>query len=319
MTIFYIANIRLPTEKAHGLQIMKMCEQFAGRADTELVVPRRFNPIKIDPFEYYGVNRSFEITRLPVLDLVKFGRFGFWLESLIFSKIAAIYLFLKKADVIYGRDEIPLYFLKFFKKNVFWEAHQGQINFAAHRLLKKAAGVITISEGLKSYYKNKRDDIFVSPDAVDANILNLDMSRLKCREKLSLPVDKKIVLYAGHLYDWKGVGALLEASRAFGDDFSFVFVGGTEEDVESYKSKVISQKLSNISFVGHRPHSEIPLWLKAADILILPNSAKAEISRSFTSPMKLFEYMASGMHSIASDLPSIREIVNEDDVLFFES
>src|SRR3989338_4041143 len=231
MTIFYIANIRLPTEKAHGLQIMKMCEQFAKRADTELVVPRRFNPIKIDPFEYYGVNRSFEITRLPVLDLVKFGRFGFWLESLIFSKIAAVYLFLKKADVIYGRDEIPLYFLSFFKKNVFWEAHQGRVNFAVKRLLKKAAGVITISEGLKSYYKSKRDGILVSPDAVDIDIFNSDMSRLKCREKLGLPIDKKIVLYAGHLYDWKGAHVLLKASSDFGEDFLFFFVGGTADDI----------------------------------------------------------------------------------------
>ena len=320
MTIFYIANIRLPTEKAHGLQIMKMCEQFAGRADTELVVPRRFNPIKIDPFEYYGVNRSFEITRLPVLDLVKFGRFGFWLESLIFSKIAAIYLFLKKADVIYGRDEIPLYFLSFFKKNVFWEAHQGRVNFAVKRLLKKAAGVITISEGLKSYYKSKRDGILVSPDAVDFNQFNITLSKEECRQKLSkyLPtdVDKKVVLYVGHLYEWKGIDTLLETSHAMKNHAIFVFLGGTEKDSAIFKSGIGGLKY--VQWVPPQLHQEIPLWLKAADILVLPNSAKYEISRLFTSPLKLFEYMASGTPIIASDLPSIREVVSENDVLFFK-
>lgn len=63
--------------------------------------------------------------------------------------------------------------------------------------------------------------------------------------------------------------------------------------------------------VGHRPHQEIPYWLKAADVLVLPNSAKEKISRFYTSPLKLFEYMASGTPIVASDLPSIREVLNE--------
>src|SRR3989338_1400709 len=190
MKFLYIANARLPTERAHGLQIMKMCGEFAKLADVELVVPRRLNSIKDDPFVYYGVNKNFKITRLPVLDLVKFGRFGFWLESLIFSKIAALYLLFKKTDIIYGRDELPLYFLSFFKKNIFFEAHQDRMNLAVKRLLKKAV---------------PEEKTSMSPDAVDFDAFNFDISRLKAREKLGLPLGKKIVLYAGHLYGWKGV------------------------------------------------------------------------------------------------------------------
>ena len=67
--------------------------------------------------------------------------------------------------------------------------------------------------------------------------------------------------------------------------------------------------------LGYKPYSEIPYYLKAADILLLPNSGKTEISKSWTSPMKMFEYMASKRPIIASNLPSIREILNEDNAI----
>lgn len=53
MKITYIANIRIPTEKAHGYAIMKMCEQFAKLgASLDLVVPDRRNQLKEDPFYF---------------------------------------------------------------------------------------------------------------------------------------------------------------------------------------------------------------------------------------------------------------------------
>ena len=50
----------------------------------------------------------------------------------------------------------------------------------------------------------------------------------------------------------------------------------------------------------------------------MPNTAKEEISRLYTSPMKLFEYMASDRPIIASDIPSVRDIVNDSEVYFVE-
>jgi len=51
--------------------------------------------------------------------------------------------------------------------------------------------------------------------------------------------------------------------------------------------------------------------LFAADALVLPNSAKAKISSHYTSPLKLFEYMASRRPIVASDLPSLREVLRD--------
>ena len=78
MKIIYIANARIPTEKAHGVQIMKMCQAFAKIGNkVTLVLPRRRNPIIADPFEYYVVSQSFNIIKLPTIDLVFLGKIGF--------------------------------------------------------------------------------------------------------------------------------------------------------------------------------------------------------------------------------------------------
>jgi len=66
----------------------------------------------------------------------------------------------------------------------------------------------------------------------------------------------------------------------------------------------------------------VPRYLKAADVVVLPNSRNSRqkrfsiYSRYDTSPIKLFEYLASGAPIVASDLPSIREIVSEEEVFF---
>ena len=99
----------------------------------------------------------------------------------------------------------------------------------------------------------------------------------------------------------------------------FIFVGGTEEDIKSFKFQVSGFKLDNVLIAGYRPYAEIPYWLKAADILVLPNSAREKISQFYTSPLKLFEYMASGRPIVASDLPSIREVLSENNAILVKS
>ena len=63
MQIKYITNVRVPTSRAHGFAIMKMCEKFAeAGAQVELVVPDKQNNEKEkDPFVYYGLKKNFEI------------------------------------------------------------------------------------------------------------------------------------------------------------------------------------------------------------------------------------------------------------------
>lgn len=340
MKILYINGARVPTERAHGLQIMKMCESFAlqtrgtdaEKNSVELWAPRRFNYTKQDPFEYYGMKRSFLIKKVPCIDLIPLTKFlgplALWITELSFLLLVFCYLSFVKADAIYTRDKFVAFLLSFFVKDIFFETHDvpSGIFFLRFRNLR---GIIAITQNLKNEFVKhgiSAERILVAPDGVSLNEFDIKETQEECRQKLGLPLDKKIVLYTGHFYPWKGVDVLLKAAYNFQvfkvsnfQNTIFIFVGGTDNDLAKYDTQYAIYNIQNARFIGHRPHKEIPYWLKSADVLILPNSAKYVISKYWTSPMKLFEYMASGRPIVASRLPSLREILNKNNTKFAEA
>ena len=67
-----------------------------------------------------------------------------------------------------------------------------------------------------------------------------------------------------------------------------------------------------VHFTGTVPHKAVPFHLAAGNLIALPNSAEQEISARYTSPLKLFEAMASNRPIVASDLTSLREVLTDD-------
>jgi glycosyltransferase involved in cell wall biosynthesis len=290
-----------------------------SKIEVELVIPKRFNKIKKDPFEYYGMERVFKVTKLPCLDLIPLGlaRIGFLIQTFTFLILARIYLLFKKYDLLYTREPLAGLFFRDFVLELHY-LPKG-IKPIHKKIWQRVKKIIVLTNFIKDKLVESGilpAKILVAPDGVALERFNVKESQIECRQKLNLPLDKKIVLYTGHLYEWKGAAVLLAAARNFQflisnfQNVLFVFVGGTEEDIEKFKKG--ASGLNNVLVVGHRPYTEIPYWLKAADVLILPNSAREKISQFYTSPLKLFEYLAAGKPIVASDLPSIREILNEN-------
>lgn len=321
----------MPTEKTHGIATMKLCEAFAKEGlDVELICPRRFNPIKEDPFDYYRVSKNFKINKIFHIDLVPLDRFlgplASWISSLIFAFSIFWYILLKnlftKDSVFFSHDHFPLFSLSFLSPNIFWDVHDfPRLKTFLHRtyysfFLKRLRGFIVTNswkkKELEKIFGIENKKILICPNGVDVDEFNIKDSKEECREKLGLPLNKKIVLYTGHLYSWKGVDTLAEASQFLPKDVEIYFVGGTEKDIKKFK---IQNSKFKVNIIGHRPHPEIPYWQKSADVLVLPNTAKEEISKYWTSPMKMFEYMASKKPIVATDLPSQRDILNEDNAL----
>ncbi len=329
--LVYIANLRLPTEKAYGIQIAKTCEAMADLGcSVMLLCPFRISKIKDEFFSYYGIRRNFVFKKIFALDFYLPGflnKISFGAKSLCSALVLVLHALVGGADIFYTRDEPIAYVLSFFRKNIVFESHRfsNKRKIFYSRFKKINLKIIVISQGLKDDFINfgiEDQNILIARDGVDLSLFDVDISKEEARKKYNLPLDKKIVMYSGHLFEWKGAGVLLEAAnisdkrQATEDKLLFVFVGGTDYDIQKFRQK--AKGLNNILILGHKPYERIPSLLKAADILVLPNSSKEEISNRYTSPLKLFEYMASQRPIIASDLPSIREVLDENTGYFFK-
>lgn len=325
--IFYIFHGRFPSEKAASLFAAKSCEALAGqRVELTLLVPRRTGRDGENPFTFYRIKNNFRVVFLPTIDLFPlhiFNRVAFFVSFFTFSIFSFFYLLFNanKKDIIYSNESLPLFLASFVFLNNLYEVHDfpENKNFFYKLLFKKLKWVLATNkwkkEKLQEVFGISAEKIIYEPNAVEIGDFDIDITKSEARKKLHLPKDTKIAVYTGHLYSWKGVDTLAEAGKKLKDIFVF-FVGGTDEDVEKFKSKYGNVK--NIKIVGHRLHDEIPIWQKAADVLVLPNTAKEDISKFYTSPMKLFEYMASGTPIVASNIPSIAEILNERNSVLVE-
>lgn len=324
MKLYYLENLRIPTEKAYGVQIMKMAEAFTDQGlEVTLILPKKYTQIKEDPFVYYQVKRNFKIKRIFSLNLIYWenflGRVGFWLENIFYILRSLIYLiFSTKPDVIYTRQPLFAYIFRIFFHRVYYEAHTFKRQKSYQILLKPVEGIIVITKKLAELHQEilPQKKILVADDGVDLKQFNLELAKEAARQKLNLDQKSKIILYTGHLYQWKGVDTLAQAAKFLPADYQIYFVGGTAEDLANFKEKYHDL---NLQIIGHRPYQEVPYWLKAADVLVIPNSSKFPISQSYTSPLKLFEYMAAKRPIVASDLPSLREVLNDNNAVFAQA
>lgn len=314
--------------------IMRVCEAFARQGiNVELWVPRRYNPKfkGISPFEYHAIEKNFLIKEIPIFDgtSMPFGKIGFFvmLASFTLSLFFKVLFMSNRKDVIfYFHDLRDAWATVLLSKNVFSEIHmyyRSSFSPLNHWCFRTMRGFLVatgaVLEEIRNEYGVDSLSMMHAPCAVNSDRFAIDTSRKEARKKLGLPGDKRIILYAGHLFPEKGVDTLLDVARHIFSDEAVYIVGGTDEDIRRFKQKAKSDTLrSRAVIIGRRPHREIPLWLRAADILVIPNSAKYPASKFESSPSKLFEYMASGRPIVASDVPAIRDTFNESMGYFFE-
>lgn len=312
MKIYYLVNARIPSERAHSLQIQATVRaiQKLGHEVTILAPQRKGIGLR---------SEDLTIKYVPVLDIVGWlPPFGFIIETVSFALSAWWWLRSRicDADVLYSRDETPLLLVLVLLRHVraVWETHLGSYGFFARATAKKVMHIVTISQGLKDFYVRQgvsKDKILVAHDGVDLEAFVPTDTKAAARTRLGIQIDKKVCMYVGSLsiYSWKGVDTVIEAARSFDSNrYTFVLIGGSSDEVDRLKKVAGS---APILFTGERPYAQLANNLVAADVLLLPNSAKDTVSAYFTSPLKLFAYMTSAAPIVASRLPSICEVLND--------
>ncbi len=318
MKINYITNVRVPTTRAQGYAIVKMCEQFGLLGATvSLFVPNRRDVDNLgEPFSYYKVSKIFELITINNPDFLsrtlRLSRFVYWIDMILFL-ISVNRMFKSKTEDFYYTRDFFIALALPAKANICLEIHDmpnGKGSFV--RALNKARMIVVLNDNLKKSLIEmgvNAEKIFIFPSGVEVSEFDIDLSKSEARGLVKLPQDKKIVLYSGHLYPWKGAEILAETAKSMNETM-FVFVGGVEPELSFFKNKYESYK--NIVIRPFEPRSNIPLYLKSADVLVIPSPSKYKISSEYTSPIKMFEYMASGRPIVASDLPSLTEILNDN-------
>jgi glycosyltransferase involved in cell wall biosynthesis len=330
--ILYFADIRFPLERANGIQTMETCYALAARGhDVDLIVrPDTHTPAR-DPFQYYGLEPAprLRIERAPVSGPVAARRLGYLAFAAGRSAGAG------RAGVVVTRDLAVASLLVRLPHSLHpplvYESHgyapevaaalPGLVSTAVapgarklRRLARREARVWHGADGYVTITAALADDLRARHGPRERVAVVPDGARLSSAADAELPIGEPsdpVVAYAGHLYAWKGVDVLLEA-LALVPNARGLIVGGHAEEPDLGRLQALARQLDiadRVTFTGMVEPARVRELLRGATVLALPNPASA-ISTRFTSPLKLFEYMAAGRAIVASDLPSIREIVH---------
>lgn len=322
MKIYYVANARIPSEKAHGIQIAKMSEALieAG-ADLTLILPRRTHtPESLQ--SYYGLRVPIKTEYLPVVDWYSHGRIGFFVSSLSFMYAS---FFCIRAAKKRG-EEFQIYSVDMdtFSYTVLpvlgpttIEMHSPKKKSYANRFFFKRVRLVVatnslIAEALRTTFNLKDGKIIVAPNGFDIHTERI--SKEVARAQLALPTNIRIALYVGRALSWKGMEILPHALQHLPEDVRCYLVGVNEQELTKISGGRIPRQ---VVAVGERPSHEIPTWLAAAEIGIVLGTKENESSFKYTSPMKIFEYIGAGLPVVASNTPALADVVSEEDVFFY--
>jgi len=288
---------------------MKMAEAFSRYSDFALVVSK-LHCTRQELWDFYGVTHPFEIETIGEPRLR---------PRTLFDMPGTLRAILKhRPDMLYLREEPPAWALSFAYRNMGFEL----LDYLPNRsnmypgIVRRSQKTFVISKGLRETAVENglpAEKLELLPDGVDLSAFAISDSKLAARTRAGLPADRKIVLYTGRLSDWKGVDVLVKSAKLLPEQVRIVIVGGLEGEPQQLQQLVAEQGVEGrVDIREFVSHSEVPHLLKAADVLVIPNKPTSRLSTHHTSPLKLFEYMAAERPIVVSDLPSMREIVDDE-------
>lgn len=345
MKIAVISEGDIPSQWAHSINTVNHANGFFNLGhDVEILAIKKYKQFffrnsnkKIQKF--YGINQNIKI-KLFLDDPRKLLKRYYRLYKLInkflrrlprFNDLLkpeqriANYCIKKKIDLAYCRSYLGPYYT--IKKNIPTIAEMHTNNVDKKDLLtlmavsenKNLKCLVTIHEILKQKYSTlgmPLNKILVLEDAVDLEKFDRIIDdKKKNRKILKLGNNNKIIMYCGSLKSGKGISIILKTAKCL-KNYKFILVGGSKRALNNWKLQIKKENIQNVFFTGFIAPQMVPYYLKSADILFMPydlTEQKMIMDINTTSPLKIFEYMASKRPIITTKIPTIEKIVSHDE------
>jgi len=342
MRIAVIASQNIPSLWAHGINTVKHAQGFKDlNHSVEILIVVRLPEMKMrrvlgDFHELYDINKDIKVRyfvdhsifffeKMRILGIIINHIFKFFPRLRYLQdpeKKISKYCKKEKVDLAYCRTYRGAYYCILNKIPTVLETHTPFIKKPDLQKLFKLSkneyfrGIITIHELLKESYIEAGvppRKILVLEDAVDLSKFDIiKEEKAFLRKMLKIPSNKKIITYCGSLKPGKGINQIFRTAKNFDNSYLFCIVGGEKRSIRYWKRIVRKNKINNIKFTGFVKNKLVPYYLKSSDILLMLYDLEEKsplIDINTTSPIKLFEYMASKRPIVCTKLPTIEKIV----------
>lgn len=323
MKIVCIAASFVPATTANSIQVVKAAHALAELGHTvTLLVPGASQTPWPELREQYGLRQAFEVRWLQ--ENLAFRRYDFALKAMgaarqenpdvIYTwmlQTAALSVWRGIPTVLELHDRVTGRIAPWLFRR-FWQSK------TPHRLLTNTAALRRVLQR-EFDLGSAAEDIRVAPNGVELQRYRDLPDSQTARRALSLP-EGPTAGYTGHFYAGRGIPLMFALARSL-PEMHFLWVGGTAEDVALWRQRMAEAGVKNIHLTGFVENARLPQYQAAADVLLMPYGrtiagSGGGDSAEIASPMKMFEYMAAGRAILTSDLPVIREVLDEGMAVF---
>ena len=319
MKICYLSNNAIPAKIASSKQTVKLCESFAFHGNEVTLICPDSSIMYRNIFHFYDVINKFRIKKIKY-----FKNFPLGINYYLFSIISIFVSKKFKPDIYITRNIFTSFLLTIMRNKNILELHHGietesrlvrlifkNLKFYNSKYLIK---ILAITKNVKNYYQKNFDiknKFLISPSGTS----------LKSTFNYKHNLNRLNIGYFGSIYKSRGADLFIKLSKI--DNGNNYFIYGDIKDYKNIKFKTTNVNLKISSYLNQK---SLKKELDKMDIFLMPYTDKITVKgdvgniSNFTSPLKMFDYLASGKTIISSELNVLKDVLkNNQNVIFIKN